>query len=393
MWLGPPQGPALYCNAAVRACAGTRNPHDHANLEAALVHPDDLAGVQRARNGVLADATNGSIEARLTCPVGGWRWHRLSFSVLKRDQQVDAYLATATDIHDLQQALLLAQESAEQLRLAAASTQLGVYSFDLETRQHTWSAELKAIFGLSADAPVPAEIAECVHPEDRARFETLRRESLAAASSGTFQDEHRIIRQDGSVRWVFVKGRVSFTGEADARKPKGGLGFVLDITERKIAEQALAHSEERCRALVDTANDIVATLDLEGRFTSINPAVRRILGYEPHELIGVPLRQLIPPDELAIHEFMLKRKLEGEIDALRDAGVRQGWSAAPHARSELEADVQHRPAAGWAAFHRTRRQRSQGGGGTPKHPGARTAASHEEFAGRDPINCQQHVAA
>ena len=312
VWLGPPQGPALYCNAAVRACAGTRNPHDHANLEAALVHPDDLAGVQRARHGVLADATNRSIEARLTCPVGGWRWHRLSFSVLKRDQQVDAYLATATDIHDLQQALLLAQESAEQLRLAAASTQLGVYSFDLETRQHTWSAELKAIFGLSADAPVPAEIAECVHPEDRARFETLRRESLAAASSGTFQDEHRIIRQDGSVRWVFVKGRVSFTGEADARKPKGGLGFVLDITERKIAEQALAHSEERYRALVDTANDIVATLDLEGRFTSINPAVRRILGYEPHELIGVPLRQLIPPDELAIHEFMLKRKLEGE---------------------------------------------------------------------------------
>jgi PAS domain S-box-containing protein len=310
VWLGRPQGPAIYCNAAVRA--GTRNPHEHANLEAALVHPDDLAGVQLARNCVLAGATNRSIEARLTCPAGGWRWHRLSFSVLRRDQQVDTYLATATDIHDLRRALLLAQESAEQLRLAAASTQLGVYSFDLETRQHAWSAELKAIFGLSADAPAPSEIAECVHPEDRARFETMRRESFAAASSGTFQDEHRIIRPDGSVRWVFVKGRVSFTGEADARKPKGGLGFVLDITERKIAEQALAHSEERYRALVDTANDIVATLDLEGRFTSINPAVQRILGYEPHELIGVPLRQLIPPDELAIHESMLKRKLQGE---------------------------------------------------------------------------------
>jgi PAS domain S-box-containing protein len=312
VWLGPPQGPAIYCNAAVRACAGIRNPHDHANLEAALVHPDDLAGVQLARNRVLADATNRSIEARLICPAGGWHWHRLSFSVLRTEQQVDAYLATATDIHDLQRAFLLAQESAEQLRLAAASTQLGVYSFDLGTRQHAWSAELKAIFGLSADAPAPGEIAECVHPEDRARFEALRRESFAAASSGTFQDEHRIIRQDGSVRWVFVKGRVSFTGDGDARKPQGGLGFVLDITERKIAEQALAHSEERYRALVDTANDIVATLDLEGRFTTINPAVQRILGYEPHELIGVPLRQLIPPDELAIHESMLKRKLEGE---------------------------------------------------------------------------------
>jgi PAS domain S-box-containing protein len=312
VWLGRQQGPVIYCNAAVRACASTHNPHDHVSLEAALVHPDDLAGVLRARDSVLAGAIDCSIEARVACPPGGWRWHRLSFSVLRRHQQVDAYLATATDIDDLQQAFLLAQESAELWRLAAASTQLGVYSFDLETRQHAWSAELKAIFGLSADAPAPSEIAECVHPEDRARFEALRRESFAVASSGAFQDEHRIIRQDGSVRWVFVKGRVTFSGEAGARKPKGGLGFVLDITERKIAEQALAHSEERYRALVDTANDIVATLDLEGRFSSINPAVQRILGYEPHELIGVPLRQLIPPDELPVHEAMLKRKLEGE---------------------------------------------------------------------------------
>ena len=74
-------------------------------------------------------------------------------------------------------------------------------------------------------------------------------------------------------RWVLVKGRVSFIGEGVARKPKRGVGFVLDITERKLAEGALKHSEQRYRALVDNANDIVATLDLEGRFTSVNPAV------------------------------------------------------------------------------------------------------------------------
>src|SRR5262249_4444077 len=212
---------------------------------------------------------------------------------------------------DLQQAFLAAQESAEQLRLAAVSTQLGVYSFDLQTRQHEWSAELKAIFGLPFDAPVP-EIAEQVHPDDRERFEALRRDSFDASSSGTFQDEHRIVRRDGSVRWAFVKGRVSFAGEGEAREAKRGLGFVLDITERKIAEQALAQSEERYRLLVDAANDIVDNLDLHWPFTSINAAVNRIVGYEPSELIGMPLRQIIHESELAIHETMLRRKLAGE---------------------------------------------------------------------------------
>jgi PAS domain S-box-containing protein len=312
LWLGQVDGPLLYCNSAARAFTGGDQLDGPPNPERALVHPDDLAHVLRARQTAIASVGTRAIEARLVSADGGWRWHRLCFTLLKSAKKLDVCLGTATDIHDLQLALLAAQQSAEQLRLAAASTQLGVYSFDLATRQHTWSAELKAIFGLPADAPVPHEVAEHVHPEDRARFEALRQKSFDVAGPGTFQDEHRILRPDGSVRWVLVKGRVSFTGEGSARKPKSGLGFVLDVTERKIAEQALAHSEERYRLLVDTANDIVATLDLDGRFTSINPAVDRILGYKPHELIGMPLRALVPEDELATHESMLRRKLEGE---------------------------------------------------------------------------------
>jgi PAS domain S-box-containing protein len=313
VWMGRPSAAAIYYNRAVRTSAGASLAAcDRASVEASFVHADDLAGVASVRAAALAARSPRSIEARLKAEEGGWRWHRLSISLLANGGEIEAWIVSATDIHELKQAFLLAQQNAEHLRLAAASTQLGVYSFDLKTRQHQWSAELKAIFGLPADAPAPTEIAELVHPEDREKFVGLRRESFDPRSSGSFQDEHRIVRQDGSVRWVLVKGKVSFAGEGAAREAKSGLGFVLDITERKIAEQALAHSEERYRLLVDTANDIVATLDLEGRFTSINPAVKRILGYEPEELIGVPLSQLIPESELATHKAMLQRKFDGE---------------------------------------------------------------------------------
>ena len=84
--------------------------------------------------------------------------------------------------------------------------------------------------------------------------------------------------------------------------------------ERRVAERtaALSASEQRYRALVDDANDVVATLDLEGRLTSVNPAVERILGYSPQELIGIPLSRFVPDDEMPLHESMLQRELQGQ---------------------------------------------------------------------------------
>jgi PAS domain S-box-containing protein len=70
-------------------------------------------------------------------------------------------------------------------------------------------------------------------------------------------------------------------------------------------------SEESYRALIDNANDIVATLDLDFRFTSANPAVERILGYAPQEIIGTPLSGYVPEDQLAMHRDMLAQKLKG----------------------------------------------------------------------------------
>jgi len=101
--------------------------------------------------------------------------------------------------------------------------------------------------------------------------------------------------------------------------------------EARIAERTsrLAQSEQRYRALVDNANDIVATFDLEGHFTSVNPAIERVLGYRPQELVGTHLSGYVPADEMAMHDSMLRRKLEGEAStqyetvALAKGGLRR----------------------------------------------------------------------
>ena len=92
------------------------------------------------------------------------------------------------------------------------------------------------------------------------------------------------------------------------------LARLKDELEARVARRTkrLAESEERYRSLVDEANDIVATLDLGFRFTSVNPAVERILGYSPQEFVGTTLKEHVPPDQLVMHDAMLRAKLEGK---------------------------------------------------------------------------------
>ena len=106
-------------------------------------------------------------------------------------------------------------------------------------------------------------------------------------------------------------------------------------------------SEERHRVLVEHANDIVATLDLDLRFTSVNPAIERILGFAPAEVVGRSLWRHVPPEQFRIHAEMLKQKLQGapstqyEFEVLTKVGVRRTLEV----NSKLIADATGKPVA------------------------------------------------
>jgi PAS domain-containing protein len=108
------------------------------------------------------------------------------------------------------------------------------------------------------------------------------------------QYEVKLQRKDGS----------SFDGEINARKIMFGNDpgiqvWVRDITERKLAEEALRRSEEKYRLLVDNANDGVFIAQ-DGRIKFPNPKVMQILGYTADELTGIHYLDLVHPDDRSI---------------------------------------------------------------------------------------------
>ena len=98
-------------------------------------------------------------------------------------------------------------------------------------------------------------------------------------------------------------------------------GWCSMLRRESSAERALAQSEMRYRLLFEHANDIVATLELDGRIVSINPAAREILGYEPEELIGKTIYEFVPREQIAMQEALLKRKIEGGTSTQYDLEV------------------------------------------------------------------------
>ena len=95
-----------------------------------------------------------------------------------------------------------------------------------------------------------------------------------------------------------------------------------DIVERQRAEEALRESEARYRLITENANDMIALLDQQGAILYISPSVWSLLGYEPAELLGAFLFDLIHPDDLG--------------------RVREHWTQLDVRRTQIAYRVRHR---------------------------------------------------
>ncbi|MEN3330758.1 MAG: hypothetical protein V7641_123 [Blastocatellia bacterium] len=100
--------------------------------------------------------------------------------------------------------------------------------------------------------------------------------------------------------------------ERTAELAAANASLQAQASARAHSQAALSQSEQRYRELFENANDMVYTLDLEGRMTGLNKAGERLLGYSRDEMMGRSIDMLIKPEDMARMREMMERKLKGE---------------------------------------------------------------------------------
>jgi len=188
------------------------------------------------------------------------------------------------------------RESDERFTLATAAAGLGVWAWDMYNNRVWVSENWCRMFGVPLGTDIGFEtVFARVHPADREAMQLSVKRAIEGQTD--YAVEYRVMRPDGTQRWITARGRLH-TGA----NPKHDrlLGVSIDITERKQAEQALRQSEERLRLVLEANSEGVWDWNLPSGKAFFSPRYSAMLGYEPEEFAKDydAWKALVHPDDL-----------------------------------------------------------------------------------------------
>ncbi|MDP8920817.1 MAG: PAS domain-containing protein [Pseudomonadota bacterium] len=203
--------------------------------------------------------------------------------------------------------------SAARLRLAVDAGRMAVWEHVTATDSVTASPELNRVLGYAVGITLDmGELRKRYYPGDRERLTTAALEALKRGEH-FFETEYRFYRPDGVLRWFLMRAEMLLDA---AGMPIRTVGVILDITDRKEAEEALREREAELRAALEAGSLAIFDFDhIKGR---MNPSARlsELYGYPPDHVLSIAdIRARYHPDD--VEKIWSKRQYDGEDTSIR----------------------------------------------------------------------------
>ena len=291
-------------------------PAEGARLEEmrARVHPDDLPIAERAIEQAISSTDVVDSETRVRSDIGGYR-HLLTRRAAERDAQGRVVALTGVSLDQTERIVERerAQTLTQRIQLIADAAGVGIWSIEAagqgDAERVVWNTQMFRIYDLPADQPAPPVrewMGERVHADDRARVAEERRRARASGRT-SFETSFRVVRPDGSLRWVVCR---SHRDERDG----GALlhGIHLDVTQQHTLGQALQLQEQRLRLATQVAGVGIWERDIETGAVMWEEQMYRLRGLSPDDPRTARQidEQIVPAHALAERRRLIQRHLE-----------------------------------------------------------------------------------
>ena len=291
-------GQIMAVNAAVCQMSGFTEAELLQRNDSQSVHPPDAqVGMDRFAEMLEGKLGYYSVERRYVRKSGEVFWVRLTLSLVRDPPGQPAYLvALVEDINEQKRKGAALAEAASRFRAVFDNPAVGVAVMTLDRRIVQINPTAERLTGYTPEEIADIKPSDLVVEEDRFIDRELFQE-LVAGERDQYLMEKRYLRKDGSIFW----GRVNFALVRDeAGQPLYIIGLIEDITEEKAAQQKVAESEARFRAIYENAAIGISLIAPDGRVLAVNPVLVQLSGYSESELLASGGRSITHPGDLDV---------------------------------------------------------------------------------------------
>lgn len=278
-----------------------------------LLHPDDRPRAFAAWRAAVEGKEPYDLEYRVRRFNGQYEWFKVRGRPIRDAAgKIVRWFGVATNISDLREAQEALAESEALFRGTFENAAVGITLVDLDGNWIDVNRRFCEMMGYSRQALMGSSFTIVTHPDDieddRRRFGQMKQGLM-----DNYFVEKRYIHHDGRMLWVDLYRAVQ---RDENGKPVYTIAVIIDITQRKRAEENLRQSEAKFRAVFEQAAIGMGRVRFEdARWIDVNDAFCAMLGYSRDEMLSTPWPQITHQDDVDLDLIPFKKLAKGEIDS------------------------------------------------------------------------------